>query len=163
MLRNQKGLTLVEILAVVSLLSLVTLLGSSIHLFSQKQAHNQSTKIKNESDVRLAMNIITKEIRKASTVKVEVKEKNNFILTLNETDIYRLDQQSIRKNDTVIISNIKSFTVNAENANKDTTLNKTNYFLIADNKISLTITAGKNAENSGSTLSTIVYIRRGSQ
>lgn len=71
---------------------MVILLASSVQLFGQKQVNNQTNEIQNQSNVRLALNIVTKEIRKASNVSV-----TNNVLTINNTDIYKLENNILKK------------------------------------------------------------------
>lgn len=104
---NEKGVTLIELLAALSLLSMIILLASSIHIFVQKQMNSQTKEIQTQSDERLAINIITKEIRKARTV--EIKTPNE--LTINGTTVYRLDGTTLKRNNDPCISNINYFTV----------------------------------------------------
>ncbi|MEQ6375640.1 prepilin-type N-terminal cleavage/methylation domain-containing protein [Bacillaceae bacterium S4-13-58] len=104
---SEKGVTLVELLAAISILSIVMLLASSVHLLAQKQMNSQSNAIQIQSDERMAMNLITKEIRKAQTIEV----KNPNELTINGADIYRLEGTTLKKNNVDFISNIKVFTV----------------------------------------------------
>lgn len=104
---SEKGVTLVELLAALTILSIVMLLASSVHLFAQKQMNSQSKEIQIQSDERLAMSLITKEIRKAQTVEV----KNPNELTINGVDIYRLEGTVLKKNNVDYISNIKVFNV----------------------------------------------------
>lgn len=104
---SEKGVTLVELLAALTILSIVMLLVSSVHLFAQNQMHSQSNDIQIQSDERLAMNLITKEIRRAQTV--EVKNRNE--LTINGVDIYMLEGNVLKKNNVDYIYNIKGFYV----------------------------------------------------
>lgn len=90
--KNEKGITLIELLAALALVSMVILLASSVQLFGQKQVNNQTNEIQNQSNVRLALNIVTKEIRKASNVSV-----TNNVLTINNTDIYKLENNILKK------------------------------------------------------------------
>ncbi|MEH7276290.1 PilW family protein [Neobacillus vireti] len=106
MFKCEKGVTLVELLAALALISIIVLLASSIHLFGQKQMTVQSKEIQNQSDERLAMNIITKEIRKAQSVEV-VAATNQLII--NSTDVYTLVGTIIKKNGTTFLSNISKF------------------------------------------------------
>ncbi|MBU9721918.1 MULTISPECIES: PilW family protein [Bacillaceae] len=71
MLKNNKGLSLVEILISFALLSLVVLLVTSLHLFGQNQFNSQTNLSDNQANVRLAINILTKEVRNADTVTTE--------------------------------------------------------------------------------------------
>lgn len=107
MIKSERGVTLVELLAAISLLSIVLLLASSVHLFGQKQMNSQSDEVQIQSQERLAANLITKEIRKAKTVEV----KNPNQLTVNDTDTYKLEGTTIKKNNEEFMTKINGFSV----------------------------------------------------
>ncbi|PLS01315.1 prepilin-type N-terminal cleavage/methylation domain-containing protein [Neobacillus cucumis] len=107
MKKNEKGITLVELLCSLALLSMVLLLVSSIQMFSVKQSTAQNEEIQKQTDDRLAMNMLTKEIRKADSAKINIQ---NNILTIDGTK-YFLDGTSLKKGDQVLVSNIKNFTI----------------------------------------------------
>ena len=111
---NEKGVTLIELLAALSLLSVILLLATSIHMLGLKQSSSQITNIQNQSNIRLAMNIITREIRKASTVSfvnIDDAVNTNDQLIINGVDVYKLENKSITKNANTLISNIQTFTL----------------------------------------------------
>lgn len=67
-INNQSGLTLVELLASLVLITLVLIMVTSIHLMGLKQYNTQSQTIKHQENVRLAMTSLTKAIRRADSV-----------------------------------------------------------------------------------------------
>ncbi len=138
MMKNEKGLSFVELLAALSLLSLILLLTASIILFGQKQMTNQSTEVQNQSNLRLALSILTKEIRKAASVSV-----SNNVLTLNDTDIYKLDNNNLTKNNLPIISNLQQFAVQ-----------------MTGDQITITLADLPSNNLPQTTLSTTIYVRR---
>ncbi|MCQ6278274.1 competence type IV pilus minor pilin ComGF [Bacillus sp. EB600] len=136
-MKTEQGVTLVEVLAAAALLSIILLLASSVYLFGQKQVTTQTTEIQNQENVSLALDIITKEIRKASTVSV-----TNNILTINNTDVYQLVNNTINKNNQPLITNIQQFNIQMTNK-----------------QITITI-EGLSANNAPhTTLSTTIFIR----
>lgn len=126
---NEKGFTLVEVLATLLLVSLISILASSIHLFAQKQTNTQMEEIHIHSNERITMRLIKSEIRKAE--KIETNHPNELII--NGTDVYRLEGSDLKKNDITVISGIKEFIITMH-----------------DNQIKLKI---------GSMPETIIYIR----
>ncbi|WP_423799231.1 prepilin-type N-terminal cleavage/methylation domain-containing protein [Neobacillus sp. SAB-20_R2A] len=112
---REQGFTLIEVMAGLTLLSIVLLLANSVDLFGQKQMNVQTTEIQSQSDDRLAMKLITKEIRKAQTVEVN----NLNELTIDSVDVYKLNGTTLLKNSEAFISNISKFTV-SKNGNKIT-------------------------------------------
>jgi len=109
-LNNEKGLTLVEILAVIIIGSIILLLISNVHLFGQKQYKNQSEKTGYLYDVTYAAKVITKEIRKAEKV---VLKDNILTLTLNEANetIFELQNDAILKNTNPFVFGISKFVI----------------------------------------------------
>ena len=112
MIKSEKGITLVELLAALALLSVILLLASTVHLFAQKQMNNQEAAFQSESNVSLAINIITKEIRSATSVTA-----TNNVLTINTTNnttnVYQLNGSSLTKNNQPIITDLKQFDLNS--------------------------------------------------
>lgn len=110
MKKSEKGVTLIELLAAISLLSIILLLASSVHLFGQKQMNSQTSEVQVQSQERLAANLITKELRKAKTVEI----KNPNELTINGTDVYKHKATTIEKNNKEFITNINGFKVSKD-------------------------------------------------
>ncbi|MGJ7920538.1 prepilin-type N-terminal cleavage/methylation domain-containing protein [Neobacillus sp. LXY-4] len=136
--KNEKGLTLLELLITLALVSMVLLMATSVHLFGQKQMNSQSNEVQNQSNVRLALNIVTKEIRKASSVSVA-----NNVLTINGTDVYKLENNILKKNNQTLISNIQQFTITK-----------------TDEKLTVKIANTPSNNHPQTTLSTTIYLRK---
>jgi type II secretory pathway component PulJ len=111
MLKNNKGITLIEVLSGLALISMISLLAFSIHLFSQRQLTNQSNEVETQRDIRIAINIIKKDIRSAD--RVEVQDGKLKIIWENEgiETIYMKDEkaETLKKDDQVLLSNIADF------------------------------------------------------
>lgn len=139
MLKNNRGVTLLELISAIALLSTVLILANSFHLFGQKQMNNQTSQIENQENVRYALNVLTKEIRSAD--KVETSEDD---LILNHSDQYKLDltTNTLTKNNISLVTGIKQFTVTNEN-----------------NKVNLTISSVPDKLGQSVTLSTVIYVR----
>lgn len=134
--RNENGVTLVELLGALALLGIILLLISNVHIFGQKQFVNQTAQINHESNVRYAMNVITKEIRTATSVSVS----NNVITT--ETSTFKLVGNELYQGSTVVEEGIEEFIVQQ-----------------AGNKISIKIKSVPNQAEKVASLSTNLYIR----
>lgn len=79
-LTNQKGLTLLEVLAAVTIISIIIVLLYGI-LFNSKEQYNSQTE-KNEqlSDISYALKVITKDIRKSGTLpEIKQNDEKKFI------------------------------------------------------------------------------------
>jgi prepilin-type N-terminal cleavage/methylation domain-containing protein len=109
---SEKGVTLVEVLAGLALLSMVLLLVNSVHLFSHKQAVSQTREVQQQSNVRLAANLLTKDIRRAESVLVvspaefEIKKP-----TSSTPDKYLYNGKDLLKNSSPLITDIQNFSI----------------------------------------------------
>lgn len=112
MVENNRGMTLIEILCSLSLLIIVLLLVNSIHLFGLQQMNDQTSDFNGQSNVRQAINLITKEIRSANAVNV-----SSDVLTIDNKDIYKLDNHTLTKNGQSIITGLQDFSI-AKNGSK---------------------------------------------
>lgn len=108
MVKNENGITLVEVLCALALLSIIVVLASSVQLFGQKQVKSQVTNIQNQSNVRLALNMITTDIRSGKSVSAL---NNVLTITLadNSTIVYQLNGNTLTKNNQPVISDVQSF------------------------------------------------------
>lgn len=141
---NNHGLTLVELLAGIVLISILLVLISSIHLMGVKQYSVQSETIQNQTHVRLAMNTLTKAVRSAGTVQTTAS--NELTLTTgSQTTVYSYGNSALLRNGSSIISGISNFTVTQ-----------------TGNQVTLTLESTPNAEGATTKLSTSLYIRQGS-
>ncbi|WP_163537907.1 prepilin-type N-terminal cleavage/methylation domain-containing protein [Gracilibacillus sp. YIM 98692] len=107
MFRNQKGVTLIELLAVIGLLSVIMMLVGSIYLFTQKQFLTQTAKIEQQSNVRGALTELTKDIR---SVKQESIKYEEAVLHVGPNQYY-WEKDSLIKNEAVIADSITNFQV----------------------------------------------------
>lgn len=140
MYKNEKGITLVELLAVLAIMSVVIALISSVHLFGQKQYRDQSETMEHQSEVRVAVSQITKDIRKVSNYSVNMGT-NLFIIG---DFTYTLDGTKIKRNDTVISEEISDFSMTFDEDNK---------------KIDLKITSLSDNKGKQHSINTSIYLR----
>lgn len=107
-LKNQHGISLVEVLGVIVILSFVGVLLFSIISSGQKQHSNQSEKNRELQDISYALKVITKEIRQnPGTIDVDS--------SLNKLEIngvsYERSGKDLMRDSTIFISNIAEFQV----------------------------------------------------
>lgn len=69
--RNEKGISLVEVLAVFVIFGIITLLIISLYLYTQTHATKQRESALQLTDITIAMNEITRDIR-----TYDIKEVN---------------------------------------------------------------------------------------
>lgn len=144
---NQKGVTLVELLAVIVLLSLVGMMVFGIYFSGKKEYDIQKEKTEQQENILYVMKYLTKEIRKENNFRVlddDMLEIKKGI----EADIYRREDTTLFKNNEVLARNIKDFKVKAID---DKTL-KIEVF--SDDKLN---------RNSDAKIETTIVIRKGGQ
>lgn len=107
--QNQRGFTLVELLAAITLASLVIVLLGSIHLFAQKQYQVQTESVNHQKEVRLAMTSITQQLRSVTSDQVTF---DGSTLTIGDS-VYSWDQnsQNISLNGTILAREIAEFDI----------------------------------------------------
>ncbi|MRH42962.1 hypothetical protein GH741_09720 [Aquibacillus halophilus] len=146
LINNEKGITLVELVATLAIMSMVIVLIGSVHIFGQKQFSSQTEQIKNQSNVRVAINTITKEIRSVGKTEVTVNENVLTVGTGENSINYQLVNSEIRKNGKPIITGIEGFSVKS-GSDENT------------NEINITITSSPDQQGNTSTLTTVIYMR----
>lgn len=105
---DNNGFTLVEVLAVLVLLSLVFLLIASTQLFGQREFTTQSQKISNEESVQFLIKDITREIRKVDdNSKIKIESKGS-VLTIGKV-VYSLQKSELKKNGSLLVDDISEF------------------------------------------------------
>ena len=112
-LRNERGLTLIEVLAATVIGTMLILLIGNALLFGLKQYKNQTIKAQELTDVTIVAKVITKDIRKATEVNVD-EVGDILILTIDDKEIrYELDEgnNSLLKNKKELYYGIELFKV----------------------------------------------------
>lgn len=140
LLAQQRGVTLVEILAVIIIGGIVTVLILGIFSNGNKTYQNQTVKSEQITDMRYIAKVITKEIR--MTDKISIIDKN-LVLGSSGKKKFSLDNGEIKKNDEIIASNISILT-----------------FKLIDRTLFIEIKS-KEKNNNQQQLSTEIYIREG--
>lgn len=113
-LKEERGLTLIEVLAATVIGAIVILLIGNALIFGLKQFKNQSEKSQDLTSVTIVAKAVTKDIRKATSVKVK---DGDLILEFekeNEKIIYKFDgeNKAILKNEKKHFEEIEIFEVN---------------------------------------------------
>lgn len=119
-LRNESGMTLVELLASIALLSIVLSLVGAVHLFGQKQYLAQSYSAGQSNDFAYTLSVISKEVRKTSFADVTVSESESgdTILTVGAEAFSEKGAQLVKNNDQVLADGVEKFTVTLNDADK---------------------------------------------
>ncbi|PXW90038.1 prepilin-type N-terminal cleavage/methylation domain-containing protein [Streptohalobacillus salinus] len=145
MIKNEKGITLVELLAALAILSIILLLVGSAHIFGQRQYFEQNKTIQLQDEVRAAMSQLTTDVRKvtADTGATVTRTNGTTTLTLGENN-YTHQASTLKRNGVVISDYISTF--NWEEPN--------------ERQINIEIESTLNDKGKRATLTTTVYFRR---
>ncbi|UOQ86167.1 prepilin-type N-terminal cleavage/methylation domain-containing protein [Gracilibacillus salinarum] len=139
MFKNQRGVTLVELLAVIIILSLIVLLVGSIQLFSQKQFNNQAQQVARQSDVRQIVTEINREVRLTPSEEIKVADNR---LEIND-EVYALQDNQLLRNGSVRAENIRTFDVE-----------------LSGNQLTIEITAEQTIMNDTTSVKTTILLRK---
>lgn len=121
-MNNEKGITLVELLAAIAISSIVAVFIIALYLSIQKQYTGQSEQIKNLTDITIAAKAITKDLR--SAIEVDVDENNDkeiFIkIQIDEeeeeiTYLFDDEENILRRNGAPYLYQLRDFKVEEEN------------------------------------------------
>ncbi|MCM3478155.1 type II secretion system protein [Caldifermentibacillus hisashii] len=153
--KNSSGVTLFEILAGVVILGIVfTLVG---HLLStvQKQYTIQNEQIEQQRNLKLAIQNITKDIRKENLVSIP--EKNVLVIGESSNGIrYELKDAMLQRNGITVVSNISKLKIIGLTQDDRELLTGESSEIIG---IKLEITTTANQMGTTETLSSTVYLR----
>lgn len=108
---DSKGLTLVEILVVIALLSIIITLSMSVFMSGKNTVDRQNTKAAMQDSVTLAMKDITKQVRSVAPDDVIIENNNNFKVGAHR---YRLSDEKIFKDNILLVERIGELTVEKE-------------------------------------------------
>lgn len=106
--KKERGMTLIEVLAVIIILSIISILLFSILNRSNTIYHQQSINNEELNDAAYILKVLTKEIRKNSVVvvisKTELKIGNSYY-------VFHKNDKKITKDGKIQFSNIEDFEV----------------------------------------------------
>ena len=110
-LRNESGMTLVELLASIALLSVVLSLVGAVHLFGQKQYLTQSYSARQSNDFAYTLSVISREVRKAPFDDITVSESMDTLLIDGAVVFSQQDSQLVKNTDQVLAEDVEDFVV----------------------------------------------------
>lgn len=110
-LSKQKGMTLIEVLAALVLVSIVVALLIGIIVNYQNNFNRQETKIMDTVDITILLNNITSDIRKAPDSVLVSSNELKIATESNAPIIYNFDPNTntLSRNGIVTINNINEF------------------------------------------------------
>lgn len=104
---RQDGVSLVEVLAVIVIISLIFTLIFSVLTNGQKQHNSQQAKNQSQQNIAYALKVITKEIRENPN---NVTVNSSTELTIDGVS-YKLNGTDLMKDSTLLVDNIQQFEV----------------------------------------------------
>ncbi|EXJ22410.1 hypothetical protein ADIAL_1996 [Alkalibacterium sp. AK22] len=118
--KKDQGITLIELLASLAILSLVILLIASVHLFGQTQFVDQAQSASQGNNLRYGLSVLSREVRRAETASWDDNKKT---LT-TDNDIFIWSGSRLTKNGEILIEDIGKFdaSVDANEGKVDITL-----------------------------------------
>ncbi|BAM47133.1 prepilin-type N-terminal cleavage/methylation domain-containing protein [Amphibacillus xylanus] len=102
---NQHGITLVELLGVLAILSIILLLIGSAHIFGQKQLVYQTDEVNQQNDVRLVVSQLTTDFR-STTADKYIEDAEGYHLG---SHVYKFNESSVFRNGEKLSDNIARF------------------------------------------------------
>ncbi len=136
MIKNKKGVTLIELLVVLSIISIIISLAFSVFFVGTKNFSAQTANTNNQSNVRYALSIISRDIRKADSVTIS---ENTITIDAFE---YKLENNELLKGEQILATDIEDFSIEKEG-----------------NKITIEINSLANSVGNSVSLSSTIYIR----
>ncbi len=127
---NQQGLTLVEVLAVIIILSIIFTFIFSIMNSSISQHSEQGKEVQQIQSGAFVLKQITKDMRKSYRIEIDSENANKYYLYNKEKLLYQYEYTSNNEllrtdenNDvTVVGKNIESFFISTDNEGKEATI-----------------------------------------
>lgn len=127
---NQQGLTLVEVLAVIIILSIIFTFIFSIMNSSISQHSEQGKEVQQIQSGAFVLKQITKDMRKSYRIEIDSENANKYYLYNKEKLLYQYEYTSNAEllrtdenNDvTVVGKNIESFLISTDNEGKEATI-----------------------------------------
>ncbi len=112
LLKNETGVTLVELLAAIAILGIVIALAGSIHIFGQRQFRSQTESAGQANDLSHALTVMSTDLRRYSPDQVQVTAKNVIEISNSDGDFVPTYMQSgtqLMQGDAVLIDYISEF------------------------------------------------------
>ncbi|MCA9765470.1 MAG: prepilin-type N-terminal cleavage/methylation domain-containing protein [Carnobacterium sp.] len=121
-LRDESGMTLIELLASILLLSVVISLAGAVHMFGQKQYLTQSSSAIQSNDFAYTLSVISKEIRSKPFATIEVTESKDVLLIDDSVVFSQQDSQLLKNSNQILAEDVADFIVTLEPDTKSATV-----------------------------------------
>ncbi|WP_161878893.1 PilW family protein [Alkalibacterium sp. MB6] len=142
-LKKEDGITLIELLASITILSVVILLVGSVHLFGQRQFVSQTESNRQANDLRYSLAMISRDVRSANDFELVASHH----IVVDEVS-YKKEGSTLLRNGSILSNRVGQFEVVPSKDQTDTYV--------------ITIASSSNDLNQSERYSTTIYLRRGS-
>lgn len=113
-LRDESGMTLIELLASIALLSVVLGLAGSVHMFGQKQYTVQSYSASQSNDYAYALSVMSRDTRSEKYSSIKISESGDALLIDNVVAFSKNGSQLLKDTNQLLAEDVESFTVSSE-------------------------------------------------
>lgn len=148
---NESGITLVELLAAISILMILVLVMGSFHIFGLRQFNNQTEAASQANDLSYALTVLSNDIRKESYASLAESEVNEGevenIIRFNDGPTFKVDSNILKKDDFTVVEQVKEMKVTRNDSEKSIDVELT----------------GTDLQTSSKVYRTTIYPRGGSQ
>lgn len=138
-IKNEDGITLVELLASLAILTGLIILIGSFHIFGQKHFSNQIESNNQASDLRYSLSLISREARSAQEITIVPDES----IEIDGVNYYQSGSNLLR-DDEVLSSRVSNFEITPIEGTK---------------KVKLKLESTNNDLNQNETYETTIYFR----
>lgn len=140
--RKDDGMTLVELIASLAILSVVIILVGSVHIFGQRQFINQTESASQANDLSYSLSVMSRELRKAEFDSVTVGAET---ITVEGGPTFTRNGSRLLQNTSVLSDRIATFAPVLDDVEKS---------------ITITINSTGNQQKQSNEYQTTIYFRR---
>lgn len=105
-LKSEEGITLVELLASIAILSIVILLAGSVHIFGQTQFISQTETASQSNDLRYSLSLVSRDVRQAGAV--EINEDLSYQVGTHK---YTFEKPNLSRNGELLSDKVEEFEI----------------------------------------------------
>lgn len=112
---NESGITLVELLAAISILMILVLVMGSFHIFGLRHFTNQTKGASQANELSYALTVLSNNIRKESYDNLAETEVDDGqvenIIRFNDGPTFKVEDNVLKKDDSEIVKRVKEMKV----------------------------------------------------
>lgn len=122
LIKDETGITLVELLAALSILTILVLTMGSFHIFGLRHFNNQTSGASQANDLSYALTILSNDIRKESYDELAESEFDEGeienIIHFTNGPIFKVKNNILTKDDSKIVEQVKEMKVYRNDSEK---------------------------------------------